>query len=90
MEKFIIDAVNFHFQAQLFLLLFKMICSRREPTYLKYVLEKKFKKYGFDFDNKAGKEKIQNIEILIPIDKEGSLWEPTKKNRGKISKIGRN
>ena len=36
--------------------------------YLKYAIEMEFRKYNFSFDNKAGKEKIKDIELSIPID----------------------
>ncbi len=37
--------------------------------FLKYCIECEFGKHSFGFGNKAGKGKIQNIEILIPMDK---------------------
>lgn len=36
--------------------------------YLKYSIESEFSKHYFGFDNKAGKGKIQDLEISIPID----------------------
>ena len=41
--------------------------------YLKYAIEMEFSKHYFGFDNKAGKGKIQDIEISIPIDKKGDF-----------------
>lgn len=41
--------------------------------YLKYAIEKEFSKHYFGFDNKAGKGKIQDIEISIPIAKKGDF-----------------
>lgn len=35
--------------------------------FLKYTIEKEFSKHYFGFDNKAGKGKIQDIEIAIPL-----------------------
>ncbi len=37
--------------------------------FLKHTIENEFSKHAFDFGNKAGKGKIENIEILIPINK---------------------
>ena len=39
--------------------------------YFKYAIEMEFRKHYFNFDNKAGKEKI--IEISISIDKNGNI-----------------
>jgi type I restriction-modification system DNA methylase subunit len=39
--------------------------------FLKYAIEMEFSKHYFGFDNKAGKGKIQEIEISIPTDKKG-------------------
>jgi type I restriction enzyme M protein len=39
--------------------------------YLKYAMEKELMKQGFDFSNKAGKDKIKDIEIKIPINSQG-------------------
>jgi len=41
--------------------------------YLKYAIEKEFSKHYFGFDNKAGKGKIQDIEISIPINDKGNF-----------------
>src|SRR5690606_3065230 len=41
--------------------------------YLKYSIESEFSKHYFGFDNKAGKGKIQDLEISIPIDKKGKI-----------------
>lgn len=41
--------------------------------YLKYAIEMEFRKHNFGFGNKPGKTKIQNIEISIPIDKNGNI-----------------
>jgi len=41
-----------------------------DHTYLKYILEKKAIEAGFTFSNKAGKSRIKNISIEIPVDKE--------------------
>ena len=42
-------------------------------SFLKYVIETEFSGHYFGFDNKAGKGKIQNIEILIPINTIGEF-----------------
>jgi len=39
-----------------------------DKLYLKYSVEKELMKRNFGFSNKAGKDKIRNIEIEIPID----------------------
>lgn len=39
--------------------------------FLKYAIEAEFSKHYFGFDNKAGKGKIQDIEIAIPVDEKG-------------------
>lgn len=39
--------------------------------FLKFAIEFEFGKHYFGFDNKAGKGKIQHIEIAIPINKDG-------------------
>lgn len=39
--------------------------------FLKYAIEMEFGKHYFGFDNKAGKGKIQEIEISIPTNKKG-------------------
>lgn len=41
--------------------------------FLKYAIEMEFSKHYFGFDNKAGKGKIQEIEISIPTDKKGNF-----------------
>lgn len=41
--------------------------------FLKYAIEMEFSKHYFGFDNKAGKGKIQEIEISIPTDKKGKF-----------------
>ena len=41
--------------------------------YLKYAIEMEMKNHYFGFDNKAGKDKIQDIEISIPIDNKGNF-----------------
>jgi type I restriction-modification system DNA methylase subunit len=41
--------------------------------FLKYAIEMEFSKHYFGFDNKAGKGKIQEIEISIPTDKTGNF-----------------
>lgn len=42
-------------------------------SFLKYAIETEFSKHSFGFNNKAGKGRIQNIEILIPIDTKGEF-----------------
>jgi hypothetical protein len=41
--------------------------------FLKYTIEKEFSKHSFGFDNKAGKGKIQEIEIQIPVNSKGKF-----------------
>jgi hypothetical protein len=42
-------------------------------TFLKYALQNEFTKHSFGFGNKAGKGKIQNISILIPVNLQGEI-----------------
>lgn len=42
-------------------------------TFLKYAIESEFSKHYFGFDNKAGKGKIQDIEIQIPINEKSEI-----------------
>ena len=42
-------------------------------SFLKYTIETEFSKHYFGFDNKAGKGKIQHIEISIPINSKGKF-----------------
>ena len=42
-------------------------------SFLKYAIETEFSRHYFGFDNKAGKGKIQHIEISIPIDSKGEF-----------------
>jgi hypothetical protein len=44
-----------------------------DVDFLKYTIENEFAKYSFGFDNKAGKGKIQEIEIEIPIEQNGDF-----------------
>jgi hypothetical protein len=41
--------------------------------FLKYAIESEFAKHSFGFSNKAGKEKIQDIEIPVPINSKGEF-----------------
>ena len=41
--------------------------------YLKFAIENEFTKHYFGFDNKAGKSKIKDIEISIPVDDNGNF-----------------
>lgn len=41
--------------------------------FLKYTIELEFSKHDFGFSNKAGKGRIQDIEIAVPISKNGSF-----------------
>ena len=43
------------------------------PNYIKYQLELEALKYGFDYSNKAGKNKLKNIKIAIPITENGEF-----------------
>ena len=42
-------------------------------SFLKYIIETEFSKHYFGFENKAGKSKIQHIEISIPINFKGEF-----------------
>lgn len=42
--------------------------DKLDLLFLKYAIEMEFGKHYFGFDNKAGKGKIQNIEISVPIN----------------------
>lgn len=44
-----------------------------DVTFLKNTIENEFSKHSFGFGNKAGKGKIKNIEIEIPINKDGDF-----------------
>jgi len=48
-------------------------------SFLKYAIETEFNKHYFGFDNKAGKSKIQNIDIPIPINPKGEFDLSTQK-----------
>lgn len=47
--------------------------EKLDLLYLKYSIEKEFANHYFGFDNKAGKGKIQDIEIPIPINELGEF-----------------
>ncbi len=47
--------------------------------FLKNIIETEFNKHSFDFGNKAGKGKIQKIEISIPINDNGEFDLVTQK-----------
>ncbi len=55
------------------LILFNSLREKLNVEYLKYVIEIEFAKHSFGFDNKAGKGKIQDIEIPIPVNSKGEL-----------------
>lgn len=56
--------------------------------FLKYTIENEFKKYSFGFKNKAGKSKIKNILIPIPIKPNGEFnLEAQKEIANKYKKI---
>jgi len=44
-----------------------------DQIYLKYTIENELASKNFGFTNKAGKSKIQNIQIKIPVDSKGSF-----------------
>jgi len=53
-----------------------------DETYVKYILEKKAVERGFAFSNKAGKSKIEDIEIEIPAKKvDGQLIPDIEKQK---------
>ena len=47
--------------------------DKLDLSFLKYAIETEFSKHYFGFDNKAGKGKIQDIEIAIPVNKKGEF-----------------
>lgn len=47
--------------------------DKLDLSFLKYAIETEFSKHYFGFDNKAGKGKIQDIEIAIPVNKKGDF-----------------
>lgn len=47
--------------------------GKLDLLFLKYAIEMEFGKHYFGFDNKAGKGKIQDIEISVPINKKGEF-----------------
>lgn len=47
--------------------------DKLDLEYLKYTIETEFAKRSFGFDNKAGKGKIQDIEIKIPVKEDGEI-----------------
>lgn len=57
----------------------KELKDNLDLSFLKYAIEMEFSKHYFGFDNKAGKGKIQDIEISIPIDKKGDFDIPKQK-----------
>ena len=44
-----------------------------DEEYIKYVIEKESIKYGFSFSNKAGKSRIKNIQIELPLNEYGEI-----------------
>jgi hypothetical protein len=59
-----------------------------DVDFLKYTIESEFAKHSFGFSNKAGKGKIQHIEMLIPINSKGELdLSAQKEIAKKYSKI---
>ncbi|MFA6054197.1 MAG: N-6 DNA methylase [Thermodesulfovibrionales bacterium] len=55
------------------LIVFPQHEKQLDLNYLKYEIENEFSKYSFNFGNKAGKGKIKNIKIKIPINKKGEF-----------------
>ncbi|MBU1130974.1 N-6 DNA methylase [Patescibacteria group bacterium] len=55
------------------LVLFSEYEIKLDKIFLKYEIEKKAKKQEFGFTNKAGKSRLKNIIIQIPIDMEGNF-----------------
>ena len=45
--------------------------NKLDINFLKNIIESEFAKYSFGFGNKAGKSKIKNIKISIPVNKNG-------------------
>ncbi|MCF7798895.1 restriction endonuclease subunit S [Candidatus Woesearchaeota archaeon] len=58
--------------------------------FLKYEIEKEFSKKKFGFGHKAGKGRIKDIEIKIPVDKDKHLdFKKQKDIANKISKLSK-
>jgi len=55
------------------LIVFEHLKDEIDLEYLKYTIEIEFAKHSFGFDNKAGKGKIQDIEIPIPVNSNGKF-----------------
>lgn len=47
--------------------------NKLDVNFLKYAIENEFSKHSFGFGNKAGKGRIKEIEILIPIDENNNF-----------------
>jgi len=47
--------------------------DRFNLAFLKFALENEFTRHSFGFGNKAGKGKIQNISISIPVNPQGEI-----------------
>ena len=64
------------------------LVNKLDVLYLKYIIQTKFSEYDFGFANKAGKGKIQDIDIAIPIDFSGDFdLAIQQKIAGKYQKI---
>jgi len=55
------------------LIVHKEYADTLDLLFLKYTIELEFSKHDFGFSNKAGKGRIQDIEIAVPINKNGTF-----------------
>lgn len=55
------------------LVLQEQLKTKLDVLFLKYTIENVFSKYRFNFGNKAGKSKIKDITIYIPVDTSGEF-----------------
>ena len=53
--------------------------DKLDINFLKNIIESEFAKHSFGFGNKAGKGKIKDIEIQIPVDRNGNFDLSTQK-----------
>lgn len=54
--------------------------NKLDPIYLKYMIESEYGGYYFGFDNKAGKSRIKDIELPIPVNKNNDFDLVAQKN----------
>ncbi|OGJ44132.1 hypothetical protein A2272_06055 [Candidatus Peregrinibacteria bacterium RIFOXYA12_FULL_33_12] len=70
------------------LIIKKDVQNKLDLNFLKDSIESEFAKHSFGFGNKAGKGKIKDIEIQIPVDQNGEFdLQAQKEIAGKYKKI---